>query len=89
MPTEDEITAFDDVFPYKKKLYQVREVAEVIGVHRDTIVNWCKQAKIKITRTGKGKIRSLRRRQVKKLFEKVYWPKIEAMEKAGKKLEEA
>ena len=89
MPTEDEITAFDDVFPHKKKLYQVREVAEVIGVHRDTIVNWCKQAKIKITRTGKGKIRSLRRRQVKKLFEKVYWPKVEAMEKAGKKLEEA
>ncbi|RLI54027.1 MAG: hypothetical protein DRP09_14230 [Candidatus Thorarchaeota archaeon] len=88
MPTDDEITSFDDVFPPKKKHYQVREVAEAIGVHRDTIVNWCRQAKIKITRTGKGKIRILSRRRVKKLFEAVYWPKVEAMEKAGRKLEE-
>ena len=35
-----------------KKMYSINQLAEILGVHRNTILNWIKIGKVKAVRIG-------------------------------------
>ena len=73
----DEGMDFNEVFPHTQGNFTLVEIAEAVGTSKQTIDAWCKKAKIRINYVGKSRVRTLRRRQVLKLFEKFVWTEEE------------
>ncbi|MFH1405272.1 MAG: helix-turn-helix domain-containing protein [Patescibacteria group bacterium] len=52
----------------KNKLLSVNEVAELFGVHPETVRRWDNDGKLKAIRVGEGGHRKFRREEVERLF---------------------
>lgn len=65
--------SFDEVFDPEKRIWAIKEVADKLEVSKNTLAKWFKVHRIRISRKGPGGYRTVKRYQIRRLFEKKFW----------------